>query len=724
MVDQQLWHRRSAYGAAWAALLIVISPCLAADDKLDSSLKVVPADAAFFSTSLRNREQFDAMINSRAFAKLRDLPLVQMGWKKMMEEGNKPNGPIAQFEAFRKQPENQQLLDLLVDMFSTEVFMFGAENCVSLIEVAGQINSAMTFGPLMGQFPGQGRGKDPGEMQAKAILRALADNSQLIRIPDLVLGFKVSKAEPAEKQLKRLEALLKQATANEPMMKGRIKTEQIGGHPFLTLTFDGKMIPWEKAQMEKFETTPGDLDGLIKKLKELTLTISLGVRNNYLVLAIGASTAQVAKLGTGAPLADRPEFKPLAKFAGEKITDIGYASKSMMEYIASSSGNFNAMSEKVKEALKLAPVPDEMKKRVEKDIQEFAKDMQSFMPKPGASMSFTFSTSKGQESYSYNWSEHTGLDGSKPLSLLQHVGGSPILAAVGRTKYNPEGYRQLVKWAKKLNAYVEEFVVPMLGDAGKDQFEQFTKFAYPLLKRFDETNSKLLLPAFKDGQGALVIDGKLKSKQWFMGMPASDKDLPLPELALVYGVSDMASLKKAFEEYRSIINDTLAIVNNATGGFFPDLKLPEPTTKKVEGGMVYFYPIPPFVGLDAKLLPNAGLSNNVMTLSLSIEHSERLLAKTPLKSNGLLSDPDRPLAGAIYFNWASFWEMLRPWAEYGINAAYAAHEGQMPIDKDSMIKHVATVIEVFQVIRTVTSISYFEGPVLVTRTETIILDLP
>ena len=43
------------------------------------SLDVVPADAAFYSAMLRNREQFDAIVNSKAFAKIKDLPYVQMG---------------------------------------------------------------------------------------------------------------------------------------------------------------------------------------------------------------------------------------------------------------------------------------------------------------------------------------------------------------------------------------------------------------------------------------------------------------------------------------------------------------------------------------------------------------------------------------------------------------------------------------------------------------------
>ena len=39
-------------------------------EKLDTSLKLIPADAAFYSSMLRNREQIEMFLQSKAFAKL------------------------------------------------------------------------------------------------------------------------------------------------------------------------------------------------------------------------------------------------------------------------------------------------------------------------------------------------------------------------------------------------------------------------------------------------------------------------------------------------------------------------------------------------------------------------------------------------------------------------------------------------------------------------------
>ena len=72
--------RLSAVAIALAAAGWLAGPVAATElDKLDTSLKLIPEDAAFYSSMLRNREQFEAIRNSNAWAKVREMPVVQMG---------------------------------------------------------------------------------------------------------------------------------------------------------------------------------------------------------------------------------------------------------------------------------------------------------------------------------------------------------------------------------------------------------------------------------------------------------------------------------------------------------------------------------------------------------------------------------------------------------------------------------------------------------------------
>ena len=67
-------------------------------DKLDTSLKLIPADAAFYSSMLRNREQIDAFLHSNAWEKLKSMPSVQMGLAMFNAQAQQGGSPVWRFE--------------------------------------------------------------------------------------------------------------------------------------------------------------------------------------------------------------------------------------------------------------------------------------------------------------------------------------------------------------------------------------------------------------------------------------------------------------------------------------------------------------------------------------------------------------------------------------------------------------------------------------------------
>src|SRR4051812_165018 len=60
---------------------IVLQSAVRAADLADQahSLRKVPADAVFYSASLRLKEQWDIFLGSKAYAKLMEIPLIQLG---------------------------------------------------------------------------------------------------------------------------------------------------------------------------------------------------------------------------------------------------------------------------------------------------------------------------------------------------------------------------------------------------------------------------------------------------------------------------------------------------------------------------------------------------------------------------------------------------------------------------------------------------------------------
>jgi hypothetical protein len=78
------------------------------------SLRWVPADAGAYSAMLRNREQLEAVLGSKAWARLMSMPVVQMGRQMLAAQWDDPNGPLAQLKSWYDQPGNAELVQMLI----------------------------------------------------------------------------------------------------------------------------------------------------------------------------------------------------------------------------------------------------------------------------------------------------------------------------------------------------------------------------------------------------------------------------------------------------------------------------------------------------------------------------------------------------------------------------------------------------------------------------------
>lgn len=716
--------RRSTVCFLTAALLglALVQPGRGADfDKLDvPSLKEIPADAAYYSAMLRTREQVELIGKSKAWAKLTGLPFVQDGWKQMLAKFNQ-EGAGEKYKEFVKDPANQQLVDMLLDMVSHEIFVYGGANSADFAQLMTELVSAMQYGPALIQIAGNPKNLDQSQMAAASVFQVLVKSQQLINAPDVVLGFKLSKEKPAEAQLERLEDILKGLAALDARFKGKVKKVKAGGVDFLTINVEGSLLPLKEylAPLKEFEEKEGQFDAVVKKLSDTKLTLSLGVRKGYLLVSFGSSTAHLDKLGQGAKLVDTKEFQPLAKYAGEKITSINYLSKALHAKVGPSKGVLDNYMIMLQAYLPQAGLDAKQTERLKKDLAAFVKDMQANIPEPGAMLSFGFLSPRGSESYTYDWGQNPATDGTKPLTLLNHVGGSPLMAVVGRSKHDAEQYPKMVQWLKLAHGWFEEIGLPKLPDDKKDEYKKAMKALTPLLNRLHETTGKLLVPALADGQAGFVLDAKLTSKSWFKGMPPAANGLPLPEPALLFGVSDSEQLVKAFIQYRVIANEALVEMRKLNEEV-PEFVIPVAKMSKIKGGTLYYYDLPQDNVVDEQLLPNAGVSDKVAVITVSKAHTERLLSGTPLKlDGGPLGDPKKKLSGASYVNYAGMLDMVMPWIEYGFEQAPVAGF----FNKDDVFKQTRAVFDVLKCYRSTASATYQEGGATITHAETVIRDL-
>jgi len=703
--------------AAYLLSAAAEGPALAA--KPVPSLDVVPADAAFFSAALRNREQIDAVINSKAFAKIKALPYVQMGLGFYSMQAADPNSPVGRIEAARRDPEVKKSLAFLADICSDEVFIYGGPGFNRLIELFQRTYGAVQFGPAMAAIHGQAQRVHMEEIQGRAFVQALVDQVDLIEFPDLVIGLKVKDKATAKEQLDHIEMDLQMALAQVPILQNHLKRATIGGQSFLTFELDGSMVPWDPGVVEKVRSlakTPDDGDKLIEHLKKTTLVISLGLHDDYLLLGIGPSTDVVAKIGKGASLGSLPELAAVAKFADKPICAVGYVSKALNQHCSQTKAGIDELLRTVKTLLPSLPIPAGLREQIAKDSTVLADDLKTLIPEVGAVSQVAFLTPSGQETYTYDWSEQRDLDSSKPLDLLKHIGGNPIAVLVGRSKVSPEGYDMLVKWMGIGYRYVEEYALPQMKPKDRAEFDKVFTQVKPLLGRLDKATRDLLIPALADGQTGLVIDAKLTSQQFIKALPPTKQALTMIEPAIVVGVSDADKLKRAFKEYYAVADDFVEVLKGIETSEVPkDFKIPRPRVYNLRLGTAYGYALPRALGVDTRVFPNAAVSAKVAVLTLSGRHTLRLLEEKEPKLAGIPLPTDRPLAAVAGLDFAAFVDALTPWVDLALEKGTE----RLPPQQVEMARlHAKTVLEVLKVFRGTVAETYIEDKTAVTHTRT------
>jgi hypothetical protein len=718
--------RLSILATITALGMLMARPSVAGDlSKLDTSLKLIPADAAFYSTMLHNREQVEAVKNSKAWAKIMEMPVVQWGLSMYNMQAQSPGTGPAQFEEALKNPETRKIIDLLADMGSDEIFVYGDKNFGDFVELVQDVAGAMRYGPAIAQLTDQTHARH-SDAQVVAAISALVDDVKLINVPNFVIGFKLKNTDLAKEQLIKLETIANIMLETNEKTKGHFKKTKVAGHECLVLELDGAMVPWDELPLDNLkekEAEEGDVQKIIDRLKECKLVIMLGVRDNYLLASIGSSVEAVERLGKGERLIDRPEFKPLAKYADRRLVSIGYISETLNQQLNHQEKDIDNLVEVADQVLPQTPLSDEQKERIRKDAKALADDIKTLVPKVGAVMGFSFFADHGIEGYQYSWGKIRGLDGSQPLGLLQHVGGSPLLGIVGREKADVAEYDMFAKWAKVLYGYFKEFALPTIPEKDRAKADKFLASAIPLIERLDKANREMLIPALADGQLALVIDGKLTSSQFVKSLPATEKPMPMMEPAVVVGVSNAELLKKGLGEYRESVNGLIDAVRQIEGTEIPpNFKIPEPQVTESAGGKIYSFPLPEEWGVDKKIVPNLGVSDKVAVVSLTHDHTSRLLTPTPLAVGGLLEKTDRPVAVAAWFRWAALLDAADPWIDFGVDQALANNNADKS-GKQAVLDQVHTGVSVLKTLRSITSEIYLEDGVLVNHTLVEIHDL-
>jgi hypothetical protein len=495
------------------------------------------------------------------------------------------------------------------------------------------------------------------------------------------------------------------------------------------------MIPWDELREEADDVDAEEFEKWRELVSKKTLAVALGVIDEFVLISIGDSTDHLESIGQGPFLASQPALNRLEKHADQRVASISYISQEMARNLSSPKKTVQDLAETADQLLEQAEVEEEQRKLLVDDIR--ALDLSKFIPEQSEAASIVYLTDRGYEGFRYQTAGPPMLDSSKPLTILNHVGGTPMLCIASRSNDKVEDYDKAVAWLKQTARHAEQIAE---SKADPDDWAEYLKYrdrGIDLLKRLNKANRELLYPAFADNQGAFILDVAAKSKRWVKHIPESPKELPMFELGIVTSVSDAEKLRQGVQEYMAVLRDTIALVREINPDDVPEFEIPDPQERKLDGGGTLFvYPLPEEWGVESQLALSAGLTDETAALTTMPATAERLLQSTPLALESAI-DINRPAAMVVHFEFAKMIDALRPWIDYGLGVAMgtiknedeeaeedeAQEQSPMMLQMGFIVPQVYQFLDFAKGLRSVTAVTYEDDGVWVTHSETHFEDL-
>ena len=759
-----------------AAVLAAVVPAAASAADLgrlaDSGLAVVPADAAFLSASLRLREQYDRLVQSNAWAALRDLPGVKRALDSFEEQRSMPGSPVSMVDTFVELPENAQAVELLKDMVSRDTFVYGEPSCIAFVKLVQKLQQAQQMAGLLsgperagldgffeleeetvedepdGDEAGTARrprvrpvamqavdALTPEDLQKRAVIEVLADNLDLLVVPDVVWGFAISRREPATAQLERLEALARLFTQGNPDLADAVARAQVAGAEFVTLTLDGDRLPWDEIERELDAADVPGVDDVIARLRGLDLVVALGVVGDRVILSVGDSVDHLKKLvgPAEARLVGQPACAPLLEHRDAPLTAVSYLSAPLAAAVAPAAPDGETIAAFVSGLAEGGSLSDEATADIEKWLSEGAAGYARRLPEPGPWLGYSFMTDLGYEGYAWDWSKSRTLDGSKRLDLLEHSGGAPVAVLVSRLAADATLLDDLAAFVTGGWQILDRHV---LAGADRGRAADVAARLAPLGEKFSTTLRTKLVPALADGQLGFVIDSKTKVKRLHSELPGSADPLPVPEPAVVLPLRDAKLFREGLSDVFALSDELVDALEAIDPDAVPDgYRVPDPEKAKVEAGSIWSFALPRS-GLDDAVRPAIGVGERVAVFSLVPKQAGRLLAGNRLETGAQLTTFEEPLAAGAALDVPGLIDALEPWiaylARYGsvqqregeVNPTAelsAADENEQAKD---VLEHVDVVLDVARCLRAAVAETAVRDDATVTHWRNVIRDLP
>jgi len=599
----------------------------------------VPQDVSFYSSTLHLASRLGRIYDSRAVRNIVKLPFVQQ----MIATANANPQVREVLHVLATHPLAVEGLPVLKDAVSNEIFICAGPELPNTLGAVSRVMSGIFFqGMEMGMASAASPDGPTGDISPRQVVDSVLANRKHLRMPSFLVGFKLT-------DVPRAKAFLDKWLAKIPDPTNRIKTESVAGGSLRVVRVAGREMPFDglAEELRAAGIEPKKAAALIDHLAGLTLTIAVGVVDEYLVLSIGEDTSLLERWGKGTSLARSAEFAPLRERFRPSLCDVSYTSTAMVAQSQWGREDVRGLARMLVSYIPDGAAPKGLKGRLGKDVDRFVDELD--FGEPGNTLGFSFEN-RGVESYSFESADGSDLDASGPLTILAHRGRDPIYAQAFREKKNSGTYAWCVKWLKTAYGYFEDYAVAELPPERRAEYDKAVAIFGPFLASIDKTTREYIIPATDGTQGLVVIDGggvlAALPKDWDVKMASP---FPVPRIGVAWELNDADQFVAGMGLYRKAAVTLLTNVKVAyPSEFIVDLELPAPKTSPLAGGTLYTYGrIVDELGDD--VMPCALIKGNLLVMSTSKALAAEMAVPVAMAGSEITS-PESPAGSVVLVN--------------------------------------------------------------------------
>lgn len=604
----------------WAALLTVVllaGSSLAQPVANPVPVKVdmgaaekLPADVSYYASSFRTAPRVMKVWNSNAMQNILQLPMMQQflgqamaspEWKELLQ-------------VFETHPLAVEGLPILKDMVTQEMFFCAGPGVPTFIEAmedtCGEAYRSVLLEKVGQLLPAAGKNASA----VSGVVDMVLSRQEQLRVPSVLMGFRLKKP-------KRAQAFLMDfLPAQEELPLGLAKKVQIEGASFHVYQIRGADLPKEMIEQMNRDLHEQKIESkrrlaMMKYVEGYQVTFAVGVRDGYLLFLLGEDLSFLKRWGKGESLAASKPLASLRRRNKAGLTGLRYCSRPMAAISSMTRSDAQRLVDGVFELLPTSEMPKGLAAKLRADAKTFVSELT--FRKPTASLSYSFETSKGIESFSYSDPAASKLDCSLPLSLLKRRTSKTIVAAATRPKKGlAQEYAWSVKWLNVAYGYVEEFGVPQLDAEQRKEYQKLMAVIQPFFTSLHAATRDHLIPSIDGAPALMVFDGsgQLKALPESLGVKLP-KPIPIPRLGYLVVLNDAKKFRTAIAQYNKAIAAVIADAKKTYSEIPRELAWPEHKTVALAGGELFYFPVPGKLGDD--VFPCAILKGNELVLATS-----------------------------------------------------------------------------------------------------------